>query len=334
MTKSPRARGFTLIELMVAMAIGAVIAAGATSAMVMILRSTVRVEKQAEVDEDAKILLEALLGELQQVGGGSLRPYHSIFMENDCASDTTVGSVTMPACNGSDRLHFLIIEDGAPQCEITGSAGNLLRYSNTSDCCDPTGANAGNLAGRNIVAIRPAGGGWEARHCHNQTQNPNAGGGGNCRCNFPPGQSQYNPPNPDNDPLIGGTMTIGRSASIYLDTATHTLKMLTDRGDDGDLEEYELAPDVYSFQVELGFDTDGDGNVDQWATAYDVAGSMRSQLRMIRIGLIVGTSVPSRERAQYEQVMGGAAVYVGPDDGILLRTVVGSTSLRNLFLFY
>ena len=113
------AAGFSLIELMVAMAISGIVVASATSAMLMIFRATSRAEQQADADENAKLLLDHLLGKVQQVGGGSVRPSMAIRIDDNCTTTLEVGDTTLPACDESDRIHFLEIDDSIPECTIT-----------------------------------------------------------------------------------------------------------------------------------------------------------------------------------------------------------------------
>ncbi len=53
---------------------------------------------------------------------------------------------------------------------------------------------------------------------------------------------------------------------------------------------------------------------------------------MVRLGMIVGADVTDRPSSKTISVLNGTAME--EPDGKILRPVVGTTSFRNLFLFY
>ncbi len=318
-----RARGFTLMELMVAMSIGLVVVAGATTAIVSITRSTVQTRQQSKADIEAKLLVDWIGAQMQQVGGGSVRPQMALEIEDDCATTTFTlegsGTMTLPDCDGSDRLNFLLIDGDAPQCEITSFAGTTAQMDAAEACCTGTAF----LQDVSVIIVDSSGN-WETRLCTNHNTS-------SCHCVFPAGQSAYNPP--------GGAFTAtdepylvqGSSATIYLDPADHILKMMVDTDHDGTMEVKELAPHVYDFQATLLWDTDNNGTPE--TESVDVpSGGNASMLRMIRIGLVVGVPVPSRTTPTGGQVLNGPAR--SASSGLLMRSVVATTGLRNLYVFY
>lgn len=320
--RAPPARGFTLMELMVALSIGLVVMAGATSAIVSITRSTVQTRQQSRADIEAKLLIDWVASALQEVGGGSVRPNMAIRIEDDCASETVVveglGTVTLPDCDESDRLNYLILDDSAPQCESNTTPGANIFFNSTSECCQ-----AGNtdLDGRTVLVVDDDGD-WTTRFCSNQ----NITG---CHCTFPSGLSAYNPPGGGLDPPV--VVTRGSSATVYMDPADHVLKMLVDSDGDGDVELRELAPNIYDFQATLLWDTDSDGSPET-ASVSTPAGAQPNTLRMARIGLVVGVPVPSKTTPTRGQVLNGPTRTA--DRGLMMRSVVVTTGLRNLYVFY
>lgn len=323
------ARGFTLMEVMIALSIGSIIAAGATFGMVTVFKTTIAMEKQAQVDQDAKLILDAVLGQVQELGGGNFRPNDMIRIEDNCTASSSVGDFDLPDCDQSDRLHFIVMDDELPQCNIASTNGVNVNFdqAETPVCC-----NTPEFANRGVIVVDTETGNWENRYCHTYQNN-----GSNCRCNQPSGQgpSGWNPP--------GGAgtgdfdlMTSGYGATIYLDTDTHVLMMMADRTGpdghpDGAPEAYKLAPNVYDFQAEFVFDLDDDG-VPEHTTPDITSVSDRSKLRMIKIGLVVGAKISSREVGTSGQVLNGPPRR--ETTGHLFRSVVGSTSMRNLYLFY
>jgi prepilin-type N-terminal cleavage/methylation domain-containing protein len=321
---SGRHRAFTLMEVMLALSTGAIIAAGATFGMVTVFKTTIAMEKQSQVDQDAKLILDAVLGQVQELGGGNFRPNDMIRIEDNCTTSSTAGNLTLPACGESDRLHFIVMDDELPQCTIASTNGVNVNFDQTETpvCCSTP-----EFQSRGVIVVDTETGNWENRYCHNYQNN-----GSNCRCNQPSGQGPagWNPP--------GGAgtgdfdlMTSGYAATIYLDSDNHVLMMAGDRNQDGVVESYKLAPNVWDFQAEFLFDLDNDG-VPETATADIASVSDRSTLRMIKIGLVVGAEVSSRNVASSGQVLNGPARTAST--GHLFRSAVGSTSMRNIYLFY
>ena len=313
-----------MIELVVAMAIAAIIAAAATHSMVMIGRSTTRMEQQSKVDEDAKILLDYVLGEVQGIGGDSVRPQMVISIDDNCSTPLTIGALTLPACqNNSDRLHFVMIDDTAAQCGIVGTPGVNATMEMTSACCNG-GGDIQSFQNR-VVTIIAANGHWQNKLCSNHTSTP-----GVCKCTMPPGLSGYNNSPPTTPDWTGGVITLGKAITYYLED--NVLKAATDWDGDGAVDVVDIAPDVYDFQVEMLFDVDGDGRPEVETTVFDDVASPASALRMLRLGMIVGAPVTSKPSTNTVQVLSGQPLT--EPDGVILRPVVGTTSFRNLFLFY
>jgi prepilin-type N-terminal cleavage/methylation domain-containing protein len=323
-----RARAFTLMEVMLALSVGAIIAAGATFGMVTVFKSTVQLEKQAQVDQDAKLILDAVLGQVQQIGGGVFRPHTMISIDDNagaaCATAATFGANSVPACGGSDRLHFVVLDDTAPQCTINSLSGTSLVFDGapTSTCCTAT-----SFSGAGLILVDEESGQWRTRTC--DTYNS----GASCDCVLDSTPVSYEPPgsavDADFDIVSGGYV-----ASVYLDRTNKVLMMIADRDGDGTPERYKLAPNVWDFQVEYGFDVDNNGEVDTRQPSFTTPTAIadRETQRLVTIGLVVGARVSSKTTATAAQVLNGDEV--SEPSRYLLRSVVGSTSLRNLYLFY
>ena len=157
--QSPRA--FTLMELMVAIALAGVISAATTAAFMGLYRAQKRLEQQAEADQEAKFLLDVLLSRAQQAGGDQIRPWDALVVENNCAA-ATIGGVSLPACGGTDRVHLLRLDPSVPQAVLlTGPPGGFdgSRFRGTGTGSAGSLASSGGRTGLLVAKtgeLRPA----------------------------------------------------------------------------------------------------------------------------------------------------------------------------------
>lgn len=132
-----RASGFSLVELMASIAVLSVISATAIAAFSNFAHVQTEIQKKAMVDETAKFSANRLTRDWQTVGGGVLRPWDSIWLEDNCGP-----RLSLPGCGGSDRLTLVSIRmipsselETFPECTILGSTGTNMEVSGTPNCC-------------------------------------------------------------------------------------------------------------------------------------------------------------------------------------------------------
>jgi hypothetical protein len=279
-------------------------------------------DREAKADQEAKLLLDYLVSNVQQLGGDNVRPWAAVAIDDDSCSSMTVGSVTVPACASSDRLHILML-GSEQQCEITNVTGSVV--STTPNAADPAhSCIPTSRQGENLVLINGLGQ-WRSARCNNVTATA-----GTNQCTMAAGQSSFNPAGGVDASYIGGTIAVGKVFTYFLDQSTQTLMLLSDTDDDGSPELSEVADHIYDFQVEYGLDVDGNGVVETFTGAYGV--NPIERLRMLRLGLIVGVPAPSRDSSAQESVLGGTAKTTAR--GVYLHPAVAKATLRNLLLFY
>lgn len=75
-------RGFSLIEVAVAGAIASVVGLAAISTFAILARQMTRLQAEAGVNDEAKTIVDALVGELQGVGGGQVRPWMALRVDD------------------------------------------------------------------------------------------------------------------------------------------------------------------------------------------------------------------------------------------------------------
>ncbi|MDP2342532.1 MAG: prepilin-type N-terminal cleavage/methylation domain-containing protein [Deltaproteobacteria bacterium] len=329
-------RGFTLLELMVAMAIATIIGAAAVGAGMLLNRVMVDTRKRAVLWDEAKRLEEAMLSQLQEAGGDPLRPHEAILVENNCGARDG-----MPSCDGADRITITRSRIGLPPCKVSGTSGANLDVDAVSGvCCLFMAADGSPLATspweQRAALLLRADGTLVSLNLHNATN-------GTCKVNAPPGQGNPNP-----KLLSAGTLVAVEAVTIYPSPQGSTGEYQLVQWIDGPIggvvgngtvdpsEILLIADHVYDFQVALGYDgnpengesIDVASTSDEWLgnAAGDALNPVISldQLRMIGIGIAVG--VPSGRTI-------GAQLLDGPvrtRPGIYMATTRGSVMMRNL----
>jgi prepilin-type N-terminal cleavage/methylation domain-containing protein len=328
-----RARGFTLVELVIATALGSVLVATVTVATVSVYRSAVAMQQAADADDVAKTLLDAMLVPTQQLGGSSLRPWAAVSTQCVPGMANTGGAAPdLPACGTADRLHFIDVAEGS-QCTIqsyNGASGSLTALDMGGDCCI-SAANGYPAEGRLVAIVPnvPAGGGWQLKRCVPS----NAGCG--CTLSDVPGGVSV-PPLPgvdvETDDWAGGLVVPGQTVTFYLDDQKKELRSREDANGDGIPEDRLMSDYVYDLQVHFGYDdAPTDGIVDDtWSASLDP--DRATSLRMVRIGIVAGAPSGARITPTSARVTGGPVI-TSPS-GVVLRGVEGAVTLRNLLIFY
>jgi len=325
--KTPRA--FSLLEMMVAMALAGIIAASAIGAGTAINRVMVDSRRRVVVWDEAKRVEEALLSRVQEAGGDPLAAFQSVIVEDSCVADASRG---LPDCFGADRITIISARADVPSCDVEAS-GATLRVDAADPCCiTPDFTGPAILVLPNEVVTR-------------SLHNPNVP---SCHVTAPPGQG-----NPVPKTLTNGTK--GTLALVTMETifprrkgATNEYELLVwrDAGSPGnnkvDVGELQLFADrIYDFQIALGFDSNPEDNdvvdtnssTDEWlGNAEAIPPSLppsiaASQLRMIDIAVAVG--VPAERFTDQPVKLLNRATPISPSN-IYLAATRGQVTFRNL----
>jgi prepilin-type N-terminal cleavage/methylation domain-containing protein len=346
-------RAFTLMELMVAMAMAAAIGTAAVMAGVQMQRTMTATRKHVVVWDEAKRVEEALLTLLQEAGGSPLTPATAIDIEqNTCAA--IVGEVTIPACNGQDRVRITNVQATyqqttgvlapLPVCRVTGANGVVLDIATDAAGCsclfpeNPTGKG-------NVDDERSP---WERRQgllvrdngdvVELNLHETKAG----CRVNAP-GAS---PGDLGAGKLVAITRRIvftvpdpNQAGALQIQTWLDQRQGLVAPDSIPQANEVELfADNVYGFQLAEGFDGGGDGTVvDANSTTDDWVGNVPNDtqpaaisddglLRMIGVAVIVGRR-SDQFAGETRRIYNGDPVTV---PGVYLVEAQSKVALRNL----
>jgi prepilin-type N-terminal cleavage/methylation domain-containing protein len=337
-------KGFTLIEVMVAMVISMLVLTAGTASVVAIMKSTTGVTRRAKLDGESKMLMDFLVSKMQIVGGGAVRPWNAIWLENNCGLERG-----LPDCEGSDRL-TVVYPNIEKECEIIGDDGS--ETLTIGDVLNPlTGATvcclvSGDFANEPAMLISPA------RQTSARQVVLGAADTINCEIPYDKNKAQAiglgaDPPN-----WTDGSLTVSEVVTYYLDGTE--LKSFQDVNKNGVLDDGEasvLMDRIYDLQFAFGVDNNPDDGIvdnfrngtDEWRFNAPIGGGTPLEtythsddgpaLRQLGIGFLLG--VPVRD-----QPPGIAQIFDGPfrgeyqSDGIYLRTTTSNAYLRNLLLFF
>lgn len=128
------ARGFTLLEVMVASAMALAIVAAATSSVMMIVRSLNKTGNSNAAIAEAQLLSEFLVAQLQGIGGGPVRPWMVTVVQNNSGA------------NGSDVLRFADVPSTLPTSATLMqhvSAGKFSLFQPSPTARDPDRGRCG-----------------------------------------------------------------------------------------------------------------------------------------------------------------------------------------------
>lgn len=362
---SPHARGFSLLEVAVASAIAGIVAAAAVSSFAVLNRQLVRLQAETAASDDAKTLVDFLVTDLQAVGGGSVRPWMALWVEDD-GTATTRDANFGQATRTSDRVTYAAAAQNARTCTLVSmDATEVVAEGTGPSCCfrelrvlDKAGFAEPGPTDLNFHAVVVKGG--ASRQISVNDIDVTA-----CSMKWKPGPLA-GIDNLDGDNLIDavdasvapvadfgdqGAFSAVSIHTLYLDEVTHELFSHEERrGFDGTNvvidpdEKKRIAANVYDLQVQLGYDgnpADGrlvdDGTAgDEWL--YNNAGDGNlpvgvdlNDLRMTALGVVVGANVRDANYTTVAQVRGGAPKSF---PGVHLRGTMGRAALRNIFVFF
>jgi prepilin-type N-terminal cleavage/methylation domain-containing protein len=349
------ARGFTLIEFAIALAIGGIVIATASTIAVSLIRSMRYQERRAQVDADARRVIDFLVSNAQATGGGAVRPWMAFWVEEACPARNG-----LPSCGGSDRLTLLDVDPARASCPIVSLTSSTVQVPQNADgsCCfDWSGTASGGAPDQYdrmpLLFIKDDK--WVMRAATQQAGTCVMGLSG---VNHLDASEPSSPPTGTGDgerepaslsALVGGTIVAVRPRTIFVDHGQRRLMEWFDTDLDGAADSDELRvvfPGIYDLQIAVGYDgAPEDGKITIGGTNTDevrgnaspdalAAGVLDDHLRMVTFGVITGTRVVDAPLRQEKVLNGPTLTTNGPLSGVLLRKAVGQAMLRNLLVFF
>ncbi len=314
--------GFTMGELLVTLSISAIAMTMALDGLLYMGRSMSTVDRGSTAMDEASLLNEYLATLLMSTGGGTIRPWAALWVEDDFDGD------------GTDRLTFAELSNVNLQCSILRVSGDLVTIDDSDGCCLTE-----DFENRQVIMMTgstDSQGHWESRLVTDVDLQ-------RCTAETEPGQAEVIDRSPPSDTLWqDGPFAVVYVRSIWVDTETEQLMVAEDYDFDGEVETRILADRVVDFQVALGYDvppwdwqvTDTGDENDEWLyNALDdemgrkgLAGVRRTDLRLVRFGLTVGAPVNGPSDTGYAQLLNGPP---RRRSGWVFRTSLGTTSMRN-----
>ncbi len=315
--------GYTLAELVVAMSLSVIAATMSLQGLSYVTKSLSVVDKGSLANDEATLLNEYLGTLMMSTGGGNIRPWAAVWVEDNFNGD------------GTDRVTFAELANIDLQCSIARVDRNRVMLDDSDGCC-----LSENFLHRRVIMMtgnNDSHAHWEARvitgvdldHCSVVTQLDRRAR----ILNFPPSRS---------DSWADGPLSVVNIRTIWVDTRTHEMKVAEDYDHDGQVEVRIVADRVFDFQVALGYDvppwdwkvTDTGGADDEWLynapdDAWDeggLEGVRRTDLRLIQFGVTVGAPSTSSADEGYSKLLNGPPRY---QEGWVFRSSLGTTSMRN-----
>ncbi len=319
--------GFTLIELIISMGLSAMLVTMVLNGLTTMNRTMSRIQQRTQVQEEARLLSDHFSETLRKAGGGVVRPWTALAVENDFDGQ------------GSDRLTYARLESDPLQCRIEAFDGTTLQVEEDEvGVCCLTSA----FLQRQVSLVSSDSDNrdhWEAHRVDELDLTT-------CEARLEPGQAHATDASPEDDAVwAGGVVAVVRVQVYWVDHTDSALKVEEDYARDGTLVIRTVADRVFDLQIALGYDVSpsdwqisetGDTQ-DEWLfnAEGDVLGgggqglllARREDLRMVRFGLIVGAPVRGYRVSQSLQLLDGP---VRQRDGWILGSSLTTVGLRNL----
>ena len=357
------ARAFNLLEVAVAAAIAGIVSASAVSSFAVLNRQLVRLQAESTASDDAKTLIDFLVSDLQAVGGGNVRPWMALWVEDNGTASTRDVRFGQ-AGRTSDRVTYGLTVPGSRTCTIASmTSTDIVSTGSDATCCffqlqntDKAGFFDSSATDPNFHTVIVKGGASRQISLSNLVP-------ATCTMKWKPGP-MAGIDNVDGDAFIdsadatvspvtdftNGSLSAVSIRTVYLNETTHQLLSFEERrgfnGVDVTIDPDErsvLGSNVFDLQLQLGFDGDpADGRLfdagttsDEWLYNADSDALPSSvstdDLRMVAVGVIVGAVVKDPSYSTSAQVRGGA---VKTASRTHMRAGMGKAALRNVFVFF
>jgi prepilin-type N-terminal cleavage/methylation domain-containing protein len=141
-----RSRGFTLIEVIVALVAASIVLLGSWTFYLSALHFSADSERQAYLQRQATVVLEQF--------GRQIRPASSLTILNGASPGTCMDPIAADLTPGTD---VLVVDNGTVFCFYRSAANQMIRcqYDNTSNTCNSWNLLSGGLAPLTVSSFVP-----------------------------------------------------------------------------------------------------------------------------------------------------------------------------------
>ncbi len=349
-----------------------IIAIAAISSFAVLNRLLVRLQAESGASDDAKTLIDFLITDLQAVGGGAVRPWMALWVEDggDPTARARCARFGQNPCGTSDRVTVALVVPDSRSCPITRMTDSeIFTDTNGPECCFvKLGENdGGGFVDRDsglkmhVVAVRN---GASRQVSLSGLTNPGTGTTP-CSMRWAPGP-MAGIDNKDGDTLLdavdtdaagvlpsvfdGGTVTAVAIRTLFLDERSHDLFAFEDKRDFNgvavtvdDDERRRIASNVYDLQLQLGYDGDpADGRLvdrgtvdDEWL--YNALGDGLPRpvgVNDLRMSAVGVVVGVNVKDPGYASSAQVIGGTVKSQPGTHMRSGMGKAALRNAFVFF
>jgi type IV pilus assembly protein PilW len=320
-----RSRGFSLVELMVAMVVGLIIVSGAFSLHSGTRKVQAINEAQMDMVADARFAIEMIAYDLRHSGmwGGTNKSGLIDCKSTDTACVSSSSGDTPPSSAAGDCAVGWYYDLSRPVFAVDDTEANP--YSGT---CIP--ASEGHVASTDILVIRYADSNVPAVLLANQAY---------VRSNFINGRIFIGSPAPVIESYDPGPMTLNHELHAY----AYYVSNFTDAAGDGipslrrvalvngpSLQNQTLVSGVSNLQVQFGEDADGDEEIDRYVDPDDVTDW--SAVYAAKIWLLMRSDEQQRgiDTTKSYSIAGAPAKDFGGQDDYRYFLVTSVVNLRNM----
>lgn len=286
-------RGYSLIEVMIAVGLSSFLLFIAMSQSVSMTQTQFQYISRSNLAQDALTITNYFGHEFGEIGGASVRPWMSAYLENNCALRGP-----FPDCDGSDRLTLTSSVIPAQECFVTANpSSNVLTVAMSAGVCclNPAMLNQNFMITQGLFYSEVFASSIDTLACS---------------MTFAPGQASPNdalPPSPVD--WSGGTITMVTVKTIYWDSSLKQVKQYSDFNNNAQIDPGEmniLADQVLDIQFSLGLDINGDSNLidtasntdnylfnspgENWGVGTFLNANI-NELKILEVALITGTPI-------------------------------------------
>ena len=323
--RSHGAPGFTFTEVLMTLAVSSIVLAMAMQVLVYLSGSLAGLELGSLASDETALLVEYVTDKLMCAGGGSIRPWAAVAVEDDWQGD------------GSDRITVADLATSSWQCSVVTATGSAVEVDRLDGCC-----LSEEFVRRQVLITT----GSADNQAHWRTARVDGVDLERCvaQLDFAMASPLDNPPQ-DASAWSGGSLAVVTIRALWLNPATDELILTEDRDHDGTMEDAVVANRVLDFQAALGYDvspwdwrvSDTGSIDDEWlynapnerfqdSTTPGLETARHDDLRLVRVGVVVGAPASSRSGQGFAKILNGP---LRSRSGWILRSFVGTTSLRN-----